>query len=72
MVVPDNNIIRLKVDSRDSCFILSVDSRSEIFDTNLEILIRRADFTIKTIRTEGHNFYDNLRNKLMWGLDRRN
>jgi NAD+ kinase len=72
IVVPDNNIIKLKVDSRDSCFNLSIDSRSEIFKTNLEILIRRAEFTIKTIRTEGHTFYDNLRNKLMWGLDRRN
>jgi NAD+ kinase len=72
VIVPDNNIIKLKVDSRDSCFILSLDSRSEIFDTNLEIIIRRADFTLKTVRTEGHTFYDNLRNKLMWGLDRRN
>ena len=72
VIVPDHNIIRLKVDSRDSCFILSLDSRSEIFDSNIEILIRRADFTVKTIRTEGNTFYDNLRNKLMWGLDRRN
>jgi NAD+ kinase len=72
VIVPDNNIIKLKVDSRDSCFILSLDSRSEIFNTNLEIIIRRADFTLKTVRTEGHTFYDNLRNKLMWGLDRRN
>jgi NAD+ kinase len=72
VIVPDHNIIRLKVDSRDSCFNLSFDSMSENFDTNIEILIRRADFTIKTIRTEGNTFYDNLRNKLMWGLDRRN
>ncbi len=72
VIVPDNKIIRLKVDSRDSSFILSIDSRSEIFDSNLEIIIRRADFTIKTIRIEGNTFYDNLRHKLMWGLDRRN
>jgi NAD+ kinase len=72
VIVPDNKIIKLKVDSRDSSFILSIDSRSEIFDSNLEIIIRRADFTIKTIRIEGNTFYDNLRNKLMWGLDRRN
>jgi NAD+ kinase len=72
VIVPDNKIIKLKVDSRDSSFILSLDSRSEIFDSNLEIIIRRADFTIKTIRIEGNTFYDNLRNKLMWGLDRRN
>jgi NAD+ kinase len=72
VIVPDNKIIRLKIDSRDSSFILSIDSRSEIFDSNLEIIIQRADFTLKTIRIEGNTFYDNLRNKLMWGLDKRN
>jgi len=72
VIVPDHNTIRLKVDSRDSCFILSLDSRTEIFDTNIEILIRRANFTIKTIRIEGYTFYDTMRNKLMWGVDRRN
>lgn len=72
LIVPDNKIIRLKIDSRDSSFILAIDSRSEIFDSNIEIIIRRADFTVKTVRIEGNTFYDNLRNKLMWGLDRRN
>ena len=72
VIVPDHNTIRLKVDSRDSCFILSLDSRTEIFDTNIEILIRRASFTIKTIRIEGYTFYDTMRNKLMWGIDKRN
>jgi NAD+ kinase len=72
VIVPDSKIIRLKTESRDSSFILSVDSRVEIFDSNLEIIIRRADFDVKTIRTEGNTFYDNLRHKLMWGLDRRN
>lgn len=72
VIVPDNKIIRLKTDSRDSSFILSIDSRAEIFDSNLEIIIRRADFTVKTVRIEGNTFYDNLRHKLMWGLDRRN
>lgn len=72
VIVPDHNTIRLKVDSRDSCYILSLDSRTEIFDTKIEILIRRASFTIKTIRIEGYTFYDTMRNKLMWGVDKRN
>jgi NAD+ kinase len=72
VIVPDSKIIRLKTDSRDSSFILSFDSRVEIFNSNLEIIIRRADFDVKTIRIEGNTFYDNLRHKLMWGLDRRN
>lgn len=72
VIVPDSKVIRLKIESRDSSFILSIDSRVEILDSNPEIIIRRADFDVKTIRIEGNTFYDNLRHKLMWGLDRRN
>jgi len=72
VIVPDNNTIRLKVNSRESCYILSLDSRTEIFDTDVEVLIKRADFTIKTVRIKGHTFYDTMRNKLMWGVDKRN
>jgi len=72
VIVPDNNTIRLKVNSSESCYILSLDSRTEIFDTDVEVLIQRADFTIKTIRIKGYTFYDTMRNKLMWGVDKRN
>ena len=72
VIVPDHNVIRLKVDSDDSSYILTLDSQSEIVGTDVEIYIRRADFTIKTIRIEGNTFYDNLRNKLLWGMDKRN
>jgi NAD+ kinase len=72
VIVPDSKVIRLKIESRDSSFILSIDSRVEILDSTPEIIIRRADFDVKTIRIEGNSFYDNLRHKLMWGLDRRN
>jgi len=72
VIVPDTKVIRLKTESRDSSFLISIDSRVEIIDSNPEIIIRRADFEVKTIRIEGNTFYDNLRHKLMWGLDRRN
>jgi NAD+ kinase len=72
VIVPDSKVIRLKTENRDSSFLISVDSRVEIIDSNPEIIIRKADFDIKTIRIEGNTFYDTLRHKLMWGLDRRN
>jgi NAD+ kinase len=72
VIVPDSKVIKLKIESRDSSYILSIDSRVEILDSNPEIIIRRADFDVKTIRIEGNTFYDNLRHKLMWGLDKRN
>lgn len=72
VIVPDHNIIRLKVDSREDSFLLSVDARTEIVNTNVEMIIKRTDFTIKTIRIENNTFYSTLRSKLMWGVDKRN
>ena len=72
VVVPDNAVLRLKVDAREPEVILTLDSRSVLHDISLDILVRRADFTIKTIRLKNTTFYDTLRNKLMWGMDKRN
>ncbi len=72
VIIPDVNVISLKVDSGEESYLLSVDARTEIFETNVELTIKRADFTIKTIRMEGDTFYGNLRGKLMWGVDKRN
>jgi NAD+ kinase len=72
LVVPDNNIIRIEVESRDDSYLLTLDSRTEILQGGVQILLKRADFTIKTLRIRGATFYNTLRNKLMWGVDKRN
>lgn len=72
IVVPNNNIITLKVEGRGQQFLASVDSRSESFDFPGELTIRKANFGVKTLRMKDHNFYTTLRSKLMWGLDKRN
>jgi len=36
------------------------------------VVIRKADYTMKMIRIENISFYSTLRNKLMWGADKRN
>ena len=72
VVVPDTAVIRLKVDAPEHQVKLTLDSRSTLHSTETEILIKKADFTIKTIRLKNNTFYDTLRNKLMWGVDKRN
>jgi NAD+ kinase len=69
LVIPDHAVLRLKPESRSNSFTLSLDSRS--FDcTMLEIILKRADFKIKTVKLA--SFYTTLRHKLMWGEDKRN
>jgi NAD+ kinase len=72
IVIPDHNELVLKVNSRGSKFIVSLDSRSELVNNSVELKIKRADFKIKIIKLERHNFFSTIRNKLMWGADKRN
>ena len=72
IVINDNNVIKLKVESRTNSFLASLDQRSEVIENELEIIIKKADFQINTIKFPNQSFYKTIRNKLMWGLDKRN
>lgn len=72
VIVPDHIMIRIEVESRDNSFLLTLDSRTEIIEGEVQLRLKRADFTIKTLRIKDATFYNTLRNKLMWGVDKRN
>jgi NAD+ kinase len=72
IVVPNNNEITLRVEGRSDSFLASLDSRSTTFETTTELRIKKSDFKIKVIKLRTHDFYSTLRNKLMWGVDKRN
>ncbi len=72
VVVPDDHTITLKVESRDNKFIASVDHHFEIFDTSSTITVKKAGYPVKIVQPAHANFYETLRNKLMWGVDKRN
>ncbi|MCU4163379.1 NAD kinase [Carboxylicivirga caseinilyticus] len=72
MVVPNNVEITLKVEGRDTKFLAALDSRSQVFEDSVHLKIKKADFSINVIKLPDYSFFTTLRNKLMWGLDRRN
>lgn len=72
LVVPDHHSITLQVEGRGLHFLTSVDSKSEPIYFSELLKIRKAPFKVKTIRLKDHSFFTTLRNKLMWGLDKRN
>jgi NAD+ kinase len=72
IVVPDNNEIQLKVDGRGSSYLASLDFRSESVGFSTTIKVQKADFTLKTLQLPEQAFFNTLRNKLMWGFDKRN
>lgn len=71
LVIPDDYVITLAVESRSRNFLISLDGRSEVFPAGTRLSIRKADFTTKVIKRYNHTFYQTLREKLMWGADAR-
>lgn len=72
IVIPDDSVVRIQVEGREKRFVFSMDSRVCALDTSVELVVRKADFSIQTVRMEGTDFYSTIRNKLMWGKDNRN
>lgn len=71
LVVTDDSVIRLEVESRNESFLISLDGRSNVFSTGTQLIIKKADFSLKVIKRKENTFYSTLRNKLMWGVDPR-
>lgn len=72
VVVPDHMPIELTVEGRDRSYLLTLDSHSKIVKNGTVVKLKKAPFMINVIKFEENNFLDTIRNKMMWGLDRRN
>jgi len=74
VVIPDGCEIRVVPHMGGNIIKLSIDGQvSQQFDKvdGIEIGIRKANYKIKWIRHKNRTFYDLLRTKLNWGVDRR-
>lgn len=72
IIIPDNTIISFEVESRSDEVIVALDSRREIVSKNVQLAVRKESFMINLVRLNENNFLQTLRNKLSWGLDKRN
>ncbi len=72
IVVPDSSILSFEVEGRTDGFLCTLDSRREIVTKEVLLAIRKENFSINLVRLNENNFLQTLRNKLSWGLDKRN
>lgn len=72
IVVPDNTIVSFEVEGRTDNFICSMDSRRELVPKEIQLAVKKESFGLNLIRLNENNFLQTLRNKLSWGLDKRN
>lgn len=72
IIVPDSNIISFEIESRSDQIICALDSRREVVSKDVQLAIKKESFDINLVRLSENNFLQTLRNKLTWGLDKRN
>ena len=72
LIIPDSWYIDLEIDSRSKSFLISLDGRSQVMNQTTTLHISKADYTVKVVKPLHHSFFNTLKNKLMWGADKRN
>lgn len=72
LVIPEETKIDLKIDSRANESFLTLDSRMSTITNTTRISIEKCGFSIKTIQLIDQTFIKTLREKLLWGEDKRN
>jgi len=72
IIVSGATMLRMTIEGRGSEFLGTCDFRSRRLPFSEEIHIVRSEKKLKTVMLKGIDFYSTLRNKLMWGADKRN
>ena len=72
MVVPDDSVIELKVEGRDQKFLATLDSRSEEISIENLLVVTKSELKINLVQFPNQDFFKTIRNKLLWGADKRN
>lgn len=72
MVVPDHLPIKLSVEGRERNYLISLDANTKNIPKDSEVLVRKAEFMINVVRFDDTSFLDTIRNKMSWGMDKRN
>jgi len=72
IVVADSSIISFEIESRVDQFICALDARREIVNKDIQLAVKREIFDANLIKLSENTFLSTLREKLTWGMDKRN
>jgi NAD+ kinase len=72
LVIPDSTEIRLKVSGREDFYLVSLDSRIASVRNESILIVKKTPYKINMVEIMGETFLKTLRNKLLWGEDKRN
>lgn len=72
LVIPDKTTLKLKITGREENYLISLDSRIASASNESMLTIKKTPFKINMVEITEETFLKTLRNKLLFGEDRRN
>ena len=69
IVLNDDSVVTLNVESRSHNFLIAVDGRSQKLTESTTLTIRNAPFAIRIVKRNDRRYFASLREKMMWGAD---
>lgn len=72
LVIPSDVPLTIEVKSRNGQYSLCLDTQRVVVDDKVKLHLRKEDFHIQTVLFQNCDFYDVIREKLLWGIDKRN
>ena len=72
VVLSSDHVLTFKIEGRSQNYLCTLDSRHTTITSEYELAIRKSPFKTRLIEVKGDSFMSTIRNKLNWGLDKRN
>lgn len=71
IVISDSSTVTLEVESRSHNYLVAVDGRSYTMHEGSTVTISKAPFVTRIVKPNGKRYFSSLRDKMMWGADKR-
>lgn len=71
IVISDSSTVTLEVESRSHNYLVAVDGRSYTMHEGSTVTINKAPFVTRIVKPNGRRYFSSLRDKMMWGADKR-
>ena len=72
LVISDSTKIEISVSGREDFHLLSIDAKIFTVKNETKIYVEKSNFDIQVANINNYNFYKTLKDKLLWGKDKRN
>ena len=71
VVVPGGSLLTFRVSTREERALATLDNRNYPVRNGATFRVSKSKNSVFLVRLQNISFYDTLRNKMMWGFDRR-